>query len=389
MASAFARVGCLRTYVTPVARTEKSSFSALPSRIRDLLRRRPLPAEVSADRVRQAAFLREVLFVALHRRPVPEPVQFRLMASRSRSFDAKVSQILDLGDYAVVTTTGAALNTLQAAKRLGIRAVLNCSTAHHEFTETLLIEEAQLQPAFAHTLQYHNFPPSFRARLQAEIDTATYVLVLSTFQKRTFLEAGVNQEKILTIPLGVDLELFSPPSERKMDGKFRVIFAGQMTQSKGLSYLLDGFEYASIPEGELLLVGRSTTSHPPWEHRANVRYMPHVAHWHLPRFYHQADVFVLPSLIEGFPLTALEAMATGLPVIVSENTFGHDVVRQGVDGFVVPIRDAAAIAERLRFLYERPAERQRMGLQARLRAEDFSWRAYESSIVSSFPRLLR
>jgi glycosyltransferase involved in cell wall biosynthesis len=390
IASAFARTGRLRTYVTPVAINQTTAlFHVLPSRLRQLLRRRSLPPAILADHVRRAATTRELLFVALHKRPFPETVQLNLMLKRNESFDRALSRLLDPRDFAVVATNGAALHTLRRAKLLGICGVLNCPIAHHDFAATLMTEEAELEPEFAHTLQYHKFSSSFRARLQAEIDTADHVLVLSTFQKRTFLNAGVDREKILTVPLGVDLKLFAPPLKPRVEDKFRVLFVGQMTQRKGLSYLLDGFELASIPASELLLVGRSATSRPPWEHRRNVRHLPHVSRWQLPALYHQADVFVLPSLIEGFGLTALEAMASGLPVILSENTFGRDIVREGVDGFIVSIRDPQAIAERLRFLYERPAERHRMGLQARLRAEDFSWQAYETHIVSSFQKFCR
>jgi glycosyltransferase involved in cell wall biosynthesis len=98
--------------------------------------------------------------------------------------------------------------------------------------------------------------------------------------------------------------------------------------------------------------------------------------------YQAADVFVLPSLVEGFGLTALEAMACGLPVIVSEHTFAADVVRDGIDGFITPIRDHQAIADRLRYLYEHPDRRELMAAAARQRAEYFSWGRYGERILA-------
>jgi glycosyltransferase involved in cell wall biosynthesis len=386
MASALGRIGRLRMYVAPLAINQRSLPEALPARIRNLLRRRSLPEGVPTNRVRQVATVREVLFVAAHRDPVPEAVQFRLMLMRSARFDKKVSQVVHSDDYAVVGTSGSALHTLRAARLLGVRAILNCPIAHHEFAERLLTEEATLQPAFAKTLQYHKFGSRFRDRLQQEIAQADYILTLSTFQRRTFANAGVNEAKIITIPLGVDLELFRP--QPRLDGSpLRVIFVGQLTQRKGLSYVLDGFNLAAIPNAELLLVGREVQSSDPWTRQHNVRHISHVARWELPRIYQDADIFVLPSLIEGFGLTALEAMASGLPVIVSENTFAHDIVRDGVDGYVVPIRDARAIADRLRFLYESPYERRQLGIAARRRAEEFSWEAYHSALVTAFEGL--
>jgi glycosyltransferase involved in cell wall biosynthesis len=107
-----------------------------------------------------------------------------------------------------------------------------------------------------------------------------------------------------------------------------------------------------------------------------VEHHPAVARWELPGFYQQMDVFVLPSLIEGFPQTALEAMACGVPVIVSENTFGTDVVIDGHNGYVVPIRDVDAIVDHVRALADDESLRSAMATNARATAERFTWEAF-------------
>jgi len=101
----------------------------------------------------------------------------------------------------------------------------------------------------------------------------------------------------------------------------------------------------------------------------------------LPPVYASADVYVLPSLGEGFPLTSIEAMACGLPVIVSEHTFADDVITNGVEGWVVPIRSSAAIAEHLRTLALDATLRAQMGRASRRRAEQFPWTSYGNRIV--------
>ena len=78
----------------------------------------------------------------------------------------------------------------------------------------------------------------------------------------------------------------------------------------------------------------------------------------------------------------------GLPVIVSENTSAYDVVTDGQDGYVVPIRDAGAITERLRRLHDDPALRARIGAAARLRAEEFGWDRYHERVVEIVGGLL-
>ena len=146
--------------------------------------------------------------------------------------------------------------------------------------------------------QYHRLDLGFRERLQAEIDEAEWLLTLSSFQKRTFMDSGVRDAKIITIPLGVDLGLFRPRA-RPERARLRIVFVGQLTQRKGLSYLLDGFRLAELTDAELILVGKVVSSSHPWEAYSGVSHIAHVARWHLPRIYQDADVFVLRRLSKG------------------------------------------------------------------------------------------
>jgi glycosyltransferase involved in cell wall biosynthesis len=93
-------------------------------------------------------------------------------------------------------------------------------------------------------------------------------------------------------------------------------------------------------------------------------------------------VFVFPSLFEGFGLVLLEALAMGLPVITTAHTAGPDLIHEGVEGFIVPIRDSTAIAERLELLHREPARLAEMSRQARLRASEFSWGNYEETLAA-------
>jgi len=212
-----------------------------------------------------------------------------------------------------------------------------------------------------------------------ELAASTRLVVYTELAAATFQEAGVDRRNVVVSPLGVDADLFHP-TPRVEDGVFRVIFVGQISQRKGLSYLLDAFRLAGLRRAELLLVGRTVGDAARHIAGPDVVHHPHVPRWELPTLYGTADVFVLPTLIEGMPQTALEAMACGLPVIVSENAFGGDMLRDGRDAYVVPIRDSHAIAERLRELCLNPDRRAQLGLAARRRAEEFSWSAFAGRI---------
>jgi len=98
---------------------------------------------------------------------------------------------------------------------------------------------------------------------------------------------------------------------------------------------------------------------------------------------------VLPSLADGFGMVVPQAMACGLPVIVTENVGAADIVTDGVDGYVVPIRDVAALKEKIRYLYEDPAARQRMSAAAVKKAgRHLSWDVYGDRLVSWLVGLL-
>jgi glycosyltransferase involved in cell wall biosynthesis len=94
------------------------------------------------------------------------------------------------------------------------------------------------------------------------------------------------------------------------------------------------------------------------------------------------DVFVFPSLFEGFGLVLLEAMAMGLPIITTPHTAGPDLITDGIEGFIVPIRSADAIAGRLDLLRRNPDLRTDMGERARRRAAEFTWEQYGDSLAT-------
>lgn len=390
IAAGLARAGLLRALIAPFGGPPNDLRAAAPSwmpswaqrRLATELRRRELPSAISASSVDHTCSVLDALTAAAGRMPISRAVAPSLVRLRDAVFDRAVARRLQSADDGVVTVAGAAERTLSAAMHAGVTSFLECPIAHHRAIRRLLREEAKLQPEYASTLQLHDLPHRLERRLEQEIRLADRLLVLSSYQRQTFVDEGVDPKKILLVPLGVDTQVFRP-SSRPTDPIFRVIFAGQITQRKGISYLINAFRSAQISSSELLLLGRIVGTDTPWRHYRGVRHVDHVPRWELPEYYGVSDVYVLPSLVEGFGLTAIEAMSCGIPVIVSDHTFGRDVVTDGKEGFVVPIRDTAALAERLTYLFENPDERRTMGLAARARAEELSWEQYGEAIVSA------
>lgn len=386
MAAGLARNGLLRDYVAPFAfridpLVAKESHIPLLRHIRSLLANRSLPDVVPRDAVhRRRSLLEAISIVAMRSGFAGRHVETLRMAY-ARAFATSVARMLRVGHVALVAPYGAALEPFDRARQLGIATFLDFPNAHYAYAQRLLSEEAELQPAFAETLQFHRFLPAQASRFEREMERADYIFVFSEFAKRSFEQAGVSLDKLVVTSLGVDTRLFRPRRTARTDGVFRVLFVGQITQRKGISYLLEAFQRAAIPRSELMLVGRVCGNDRAWRHFPGVRHESAVPRVLLPRFYTAADVFVMPSLVEGCCQTALEAMACGLPVIVSENTFSG-VVTDGVDGHVVPIRDPDAIARHLVHLFENPERRASLGQAARARSLDFSWERYGDRVAS-------
>ena len=271
-----------------------------------------------------------------------------------------------------------ALCGLRAARRFGGVTLVERSSAHPRVQHALLAEESA---RFGLSL------PRVSARIVdkhlREYEEADWIMVPSAFVRRTMVEGGVPAGKLRLLPLGVDAGLFAPGEKR--DGVFRVLYVGAISLQKGIPHLLEGFRRAGLPprESELLLVGEPTAEARAFlpRYEGLYRLEPFVPHERLPDVYRQASAFVLPSIQDGFGMVAYEAAACGIPVIVSENVGAE--IRDGEDGYVVPIRDPDAIADRLVRLRDEETRR-RMGASARARALASTWERYGEGLARHY-----
>jgi glycosyltransferase involved in cell wall biosynthesis len=222
--------------------------------------------------------------------------------------------------------------------------------------------------------------PGVVQRTLREYEEADRIIVTSSFVRRTFVERGVHASKVAVVPYGIDptpavarvfrlpVAIARPP---------RVLFVGGCSLRKGIPYLVEAFRRIDTP-ATLRLVGRTNEA---LFRRigglpANVEAVGPQTGADLAAEYAAADVFVLPSVEDGYGLVTNEAMAAGLPVVVSENAGSAEVVQDGVSGFVVPARDVDVLSRRLATLLGDAHLRMRMGAAARATAEERSWETY-------------
>jgi starch synthase len=333
------------------------------------LARRALPPEL-ASKARTLETTTELVRVSLQRSRT-QRFSYPLLWRRNERFDRALASLLPPG-ATVIGENGACLATFERALRTGGRTILDYPITRYAVGDRILREEAVLRPDFADTIGRQMLKPEHLARLEAELDVADVVVVGSRFAADSFADR-IESDRLRTIPYGVDVTAFTPRSEPRRPGPLRVLFAGALTQRKGIAYLLDAMRLLDPARCELTLVGATFGSAAGLAAYAGMfRHVPWLRHDAMPDAFRDADVFVFPSLLEGSASVVLEAMASGLPVVVTPNA-GADAVRDGIDGFVVPIRSPETIAERLEQLADDDALRERMGRAARERALGFTW----------------
>lgn len=298
-------------------------------------------------------------------------------------YDRWVADQLVEGPDSFVGWSGQCLESLRRAKQLGMTTFVERGSAHIVAQRDLLVETSRSggRPAalpHPHTVE----------RELAEYEVADFVQVPSEFARRTFLEHGVPAAKILVNPYGVELGAFSPATQHPPG--FRVLFCGRASVQKGLAHLLDAFAALDGDGTELWIQGDVEPDAYDLRDRCDdprVRWLGHRPQHELPGVYRQCHVLCLPSIQDGFGLVVPQAMACGLPAIVSTNTGAADLVRSGVDGFVVPTADASALTHALRELADDPERRRRMGRDAHERVRTgWSWSDYGRRAVETIDR---
>ena len=344
---------------------------ALPKALRDQLVRRSFPQNVRP-------------FV--HTAPVRElgRLLFGMFGIDTvmQDLDRKVASRLSHAKNcnAVYAYEDCALETFRAARDRGVRRIYDLPIGYWRAAQQIYREEAERQPEWSDTLTGIRDSDEKLARKEEELKLADRVVVASSFTKQTLQGANLTAA-VSVIPYGA-------PAVRQDEivphsGRLRVLFAGSLGQRKGLSYLLQAVESIGHDKLELTLLGRKASSHcAPLEAAVSrYRWIPTLPHQEVLREMQRHDVLVLPSLFEGFGLVILEAMAQGLVVIATPHTAAPDLVEDGVDGFIVPIRSPSAIAEKLEMLLESRERLREMKLAARRKAERQRWEVYRRALA--------
>jgi alpha-maltose-1-phosphate synthase len=278
-----------------------------------------------------------------------------------------------------------ALRTFKAAKRWGKLCLYDLPIGYWRAARQILLDEAERRPEWAATLEGLKDSEGKLARKDEELRLADRVIVASTFTRRTLEQCPFPVGPISIVPYGADDALIASAKRpfRKSGGSLRALFVGGLSQRKGIADLFEALEMVGSGV-ELTLVGRKPSAFcTPLESALKKhRWIESLPRERILEEMRLHDVLVFPSLFEGFGLVVTEALSQGLPVITTSHTCGPDVLTEGEDGFIVPIREPQAIAEKLELLHRDCERLAAMSDAARKKAEVLTWESYRQGVVA-------
>jgi glycosyltransferase involved in cell wall biosynthesis len=282
----------------------------------------------------------------------------------------------------VYAFNGAALELFESAKRRGMRTILEQTAAPWAYDEKLLAEERKLWPGWeSGGVELEDWRPMSDREI-AEWSSSDLILCGSQYVVDAMREQSGPVHRCAVVPYGIDSsKIRSSPRERRA-GPLRVLCVGTVQLRKGVQYLMQAARSLKGLGVEFHVVGpiglsQSAIS----ELRQWLTLVGSVPRSEMLRHYEAADLFVLPTLSEGSANVCYEALAAGLPVITTANA--GSVVRDGHEGYLIPIRNPDAIAERIIQLRNDPDRRASMSVSAMGRARDYTWERYAERLLGA------
>ncbi len=290
---------------------------------------------------------------------------------------------------AVYAYEDGALLVFEQAKKMGLKCIYDLPIAYWETSKKLMTEEAERLPEWAKTLGGGISDSDEKLeRKTLELQLADMVVGPGSFVMNSIPQWAQNK-KLIMAPFGSPKIDLSNNRSIKQKGPIKVLFAGSMGQRKGLGDLFEAVRLLNSKDIELVIMGSLQTDMSFYRGiLQNFTYEPGRSHQQVLSLMRTCDIFCLPSIVEGRALVMQEAMSQGLPIIITPNTGGEDLVIEGETGFLVPIRSPEAIAEKLLWFINNRSKIPIMGEKAKRYAATYTWENYGKTVIESIKMYL-
>jgi glycosyltransferase involved in cell wall biosynthesis len=284
------------------------------------------------------------------------------------------------GASGVYTFNSAGLELLRHARVRGLLRVMEQTSAPAEVEDELLAAEHSAFPGWEPAPGADPYRAEFAAREQAEWECSDLILCGSEFVREGIAKCGGPIDRCAVVPYGVDC--VAPANEKRERGsRLRVLIVGGVRLQKGAHYVLEAARaLRGLAEfrwcGGVALLPEAAS-----QLKEHVELRGVVPRTSMSEHYAWGDVLLFPSVCDGFGAVILEALASGLPVITTRNT--GIVARDGIDGFIVPIRDGEAIARKLELLARDRELLAWMSANATARSREFTVEKYGERLLAA------
>jgi len=279
-----------------------------------------------------------------------------------------------------------ALNSFKIANKNCIKTIYDLTSPYWLLKKKILEEEVNLQPDW--NLSSSEVLTEKKCKNKdEEIALSDQIIVASSFTAKSLelFEQNI-KSKINIVPYGITCPTKKIINKRNKNDKLKIIFAGRPTLSKGIQYLIQTLDQLDFP-WELEIAG----SIPEKPHQISqkldlllkdprCKFLGQIQNKNLLKKMRENHIFLLPSLFEGFGQVILEALSCGLPLITTNNTAGLDIIDDGKNGFLTPIRDTKKTINIIHNLYQNEELRLSIADKGFTRASDFSWTKYQNEI---------
>lgn len=229
-------------------------------------------------------------------------------------------------------------------------------------------------------------------RNEEELYLSDYFFVGSSFVKDSLLYSGVKDKSIFINPYGVNINQFCAKKVYQTANPLRLIFVGAVCYRKGIHHLLSVVSEFSKEEVVLDIIGGFSPSdeyYITYKDCENIHFRGFVTHDVLAQYYKNADIFVLPSLSEGFAQVSLEAMSCGLPVICTTNSGCNDAIKNFETGFVIEPSNREQLKERIDWFILNRSCIEIMGKKARLISLNYTWENYSDRLTKTIEKIIK
>lgn len=297
------------------------------------------------------------------------------------------SKIKNINSKIFIGWSGMSLHAIRAAKAKGMITIIERGSSHIVYQNEILNEE------------YKNFGIDFtidKRMIEKELkeyDEADFVSIPSTFVENSFLREGIPSAKLFINHYGVG-SAFKTNRKHLFKKKFTIVYVGTLSIQKGLIYLFEALNLLTIDENsyEVWFIGKIDKELIDIANKAkkgNWKFFGHVNHYDLHQYLGQCDIAVQPSLQEGLSMVIPQLMSCGIPVIATTNTGGENIIKNNINGFIIPIRSPLSIYEKIIYLFNDQISLAKMKNAAmETITNGFTWDDYGNRYSSFIRKLL-